>query len=86
MRLCWDFIVNYILGNKPPNLDNYPNPYTGETYKDLFPNDYSGEPKNADGDEMSFENNYKKESRISNIIRKFYNKEKKICLHMLIKY
>lgn len=64
-------------------LDNYPNPYTGETYKDLFPNDYSGEPKNADGDEMSFENNYKKESCISNIIRKFYNKEKKIWVLLI---
>lgn len=74
----WDFIINYILENKPPELDNYPNPYTGETYKDLFPNDFSDKLKNTDGDEMAFEDGYKKESRISNIIKKFYNKEKEI--------
>lgn len=32
----WDFVINYILNHKPPTLDDYPNPYTGKTYKDMF--------------------------------------------------
>lgn len=36
----WNVIVNYILNHNPPDLSDYPNPYTGETYKTLFPNDY----------------------------------------------
>ncbi len=36
----WKLMINYILENDPPNLDNYPNPYTRETYRSLFPDDY----------------------------------------------
>lgn len=36
----WDVVINYILTHEPPALDDYPNPYTGETYKTLFPMDY----------------------------------------------
>ena len=37
----WDFVINYIMHNDPPNVDDYPNPYTGETYQTLFPDDYT---------------------------------------------
>lgn len=36
----WEFVINYLLKNNPPKLDDYPNPYTGETYRELFPEDY----------------------------------------------
>lgn len=36
----WKFVINYILTHEPPALDDYPNPYTGETYRTLFPDDY----------------------------------------------
>ncbi len=36
----WDISANYMLTHKPKPLDDYPNPYTGETYRTLFPEDY----------------------------------------------
>jgi len=37
----WGIAINYILNHTPPNLDDYPNPYDGSTYRTLFPEDYS---------------------------------------------
>jgi hypothetical protein len=36
----WAFVISYLLNHNPPSLDDYPNPYTGETYKTLFPHLY----------------------------------------------
>lgn len=36
----WNAVVNYILSHQPLPLDDYPNPYTDETYRTLFPKDY----------------------------------------------
>ena len=36
-----NIIVDYILNHEPPQLDDYPNPYTRETYRTLFPNNYN---------------------------------------------
>ena len=36
----WNVVIKYVLNHTPPKLDDYPNPYTGETYKTLFPDDY----------------------------------------------
>lgn len=36
----WSIAIDYILHHAPPALDDYPNPYTGKTYKELFPDDY----------------------------------------------
>ena len=41
LKQDWEFVIRYILQNDPPALDDYPNPYTGETYRTMFPGDYS---------------------------------------------
>ncbi len=37
----WTKSIDYILHHSPPPLDDYPNPYTMKTYRDLFPEDYN---------------------------------------------
>ena len=36
----WNKAIEYILHHTPPALDQYPNPYNGKTYRDLFSEDY----------------------------------------------
>lgn len=45
----WNTVINYMLHNPPPDLSNYPNPYTGET----FPQYKNASSKDANNNSIS---------------------------------
>lgn len=70
----WDTVINYITTHKPPKLDDYPNPYTGETYRTLFPKDYinnnNSDKNRIENDSLEMSKSISFLSRIKNIFRR----------------